>query len=60
MVTINKTIQRAILTQQIALNNKMLESGHITKQTHFTAHNILLANLTNLTGQDMISHSDGI
>ena len=33
----------------------MLENGHITKQTHSKAHDILLNNLTNLAKEDMMS-----
>jgi len=54
----NFVIEHAILAQQFALNNKMLENGHIAKQKHNSVHNSLLGHLTNLTGQDMISHSD--
>jgi len=39
----------AIVLQQIALNNKMLENGHISKQTHKKAKSTLLDNLTNHT-----------
>ena len=54
----NFLFEQAILAQQFALNNKMLENGHITKQTHSKARNIMLESLTNLTGEDIINHSD--
>jgi len=54
----NFALEYAIIAQQIALNNKMYENNHIAKQSHNKTHNTLLNNLTNLVGQDMISHSD--
>jgi len=54
----NFLFEHAILAQQIALNNQMYENGHIAKKNHAKAHNTLLDNLTNLTGHDMINHSD--
>ena len=58
MIPINHINERAIILQQIALNHKMLENGHITKRTHSKTHNILLNNLTNIAPQDMVSESE--
>ena len=54
----NNTSEHLIIIQQIALNNKMFENGHIEKLTHAKAHNVLISNLTNLASQNMISKDD--
>ena len=57
---IDNLTERSVVIQQIALNNKMLENGYITKQTHSKAHDILLNTLTNLAKQDMMGAANQI
>ena len=51
--TINIIYEHTVIAQQIALNNKMYERGHISKHTRNNAHNILTSMLTNIATKDM-------
>jgi hypothetical protein len=47
--------EQIIIRQQIALNNKMLETQKISKQMHAAAHQTLIYRLSKFAEGDMIS-----